>query len=415
MPIKSIRVSNFKSFKELELPLNHFNVLIGANAAGKSNFLQIFKFLRDLAKDGLENAISLQGGPQYLRNIRLSPNKPFVLSVCCERPIKLLDRKNDIEIRSHEQTYTLKICFSKTRYEVYTEQLSMNVTLFPFTNGSKKEKVVAEIDRGEIVFSNNKGKLSVAARKLSYGQKLDYDSLLQFHEENEPRTIYAPIFEDAALLPMHPSFKDFFSEFGTYDFDPKLPKRAIPMTGKRELEEDGSNLALILRYIASDRRKKQLFSTLIQELLPFVDALEIEQFADNLLYLRLRENYPKQASLPASFLSDGTINITAMLVALYFENKPFIVLEEPERNVHPFLISKLVEMMRDASSKKQIITTTHHPEIVRHGGVENLLLITRDKSGFSTVSRPAEKEAIKTFLKNEIGIEELYIQDLLGL
>ncbi|NTV46851.1 MAG: AAA family ATPase, partial [Chlorobiales bacterium] len=42
MPIKSIRVSNFKSFKELELPLNHFNVLIGANAAGKSNFLQIF-------------------------------------------------------------------------------------------------------------------------------------------------------------------------------------------------------------------------------------------------------------------------------------------------------------------------------------------------------------------------------------
>ncbi|NTW50591.1 MAG: AAA family ATPase [Chlorobiales bacterium] len=414
MSIKTIRVSNFKSFKELTLSLNHFNVLIGANAAGKSNFLQIFKFLRDLAKDGLENAISLQGGPQYLRNIRLGPNKPFVLTVNCERPIKLLDRKNDLEIRSFEQTYTLKISFRKTRYEVSTEQLTLNARLFPFTNGSKTGKASAEIGHGEIVFLNDKGKLSVSA-KLSNGTKLDYGSLLQVSRTDETSRISAPIFEDAALLPMYPSFKAFFSEFGTFDFDPKLPKRAIPMTGKRELEEDGSNLALILRHIAGDRQKKQLFSTLIQELLPFVDALEIEHFADNLLFLKLRENYEKEVGLPASFLSDGTINITAMLIALYFEQRPFIVLEEPERNIHPFLISKLVEMMRDASSEKQIITTTHHPEIVRHGGIENLLLITRDKSGFSTISRPAEKETIKTFLKNEIGIEELYIQDLLGL
>ena len=59
MAIKRIKVSNFKSFKELDLELGNFNVVIGANASGKSNFVQIFKFIRDINDLGLDNAISL--------------------------------------------------------------------------------------------------------------------------------------------------------------------------------------------------------------------------------------------------------------------------------------------------------------------------------------------------------------------
>ena len=44
MAIKSIRVKNFKSFKDVEVHLGNFNVLIGANASGKSNFIQVIKF-----------------------------------------------------------------------------------------------------------------------------------------------------------------------------------------------------------------------------------------------------------------------------------------------------------------------------------------------------------------------------------
>jgi predicted ATPase len=91
------------------------------------------------------------------------------------------------------------------------------------------------------------------------------------------------------------------------------------------------------------------------------------------------------------------------------------IIEEPERNIHPYLISRVVEMMKEASQKKQIIVTTHNPEIIRHADLESILLISRDKEGFSTISRPSEKEEVKTFLDNEIGIEELYIQDLLSV
>ena len=71
--------------------------------------------------------------------------------------------------------------------------------------------------------------------------------------------------------------------------------------------------------------------------------------------------------------------------------------------------------MRDASQtqKKQIVVTTHNPEFVKYAGLENILLVSRNEEGFSTVSRPADKEEVKTFLKNDIGIEELYIQNLL--
>ena len=51
-----------------------FNCLIGANASGKSNFVSIFKFLRDICKSGLDNAISLQGGIEYITNINGQSN-----------------------------------------------------------------------------------------------------------------------------------------------------------------------------------------------------------------------------------------------------------------------------------------------------------------------------------------------------
>lgn len=152
---------------------------------------------------------------------------------------------------------------------------------------------------------------------------------------------------------------------------------------------------------------------LIQDLLPFVSTLDVEKFADKSLLFKLQEMYCKNFYLPASLISDGTINITALVIALYFDKRALTIIEEPERNIHPYLISKITDMMKDASHKKQIIVTTHNPEIVKYGGLDNILFISRDEKGFSKVYRPIDKEEIKIFLQNEIGIEELFIQNLL--
>ncbi|MDW8290941.1 MAG: AAA family ATPase, partial [Armatimonadota bacterium] len=77
MAVRRLRVRNFKSFRNVEVQLSPLTALVGANASGKSNFVQLFRFLRDIARMGLENAISLQGGAEYLLNRSIGTAEPL--------------------------------------------------------------------------------------------------------------------------------------------------------------------------------------------------------------------------------------------------------------------------------------------------------------------------------------------------
>jgi predicted ATPase len=216
-------------------------------------------------------------------------------------------------------------------------------------------------------------------------------------------------------MPIVSTTAESFREFAIFDFDPKLPKRAVQITGKAELEEDGSNLALILKRVTEDPEKNRMFSNLVSDLLPFVENIGVEKFSDKSMLFKVREKYCSRDFVPASMVSDGTITVALLVLALFFVSKPTIVIEEPERNLHPALIGPLVSMMKDASKTRQIIVTTHNPLLVKHAGIENLLLVSRDQKGFSVIVRPRDKQEVRTFLENEIGIDELFTQNLLEL
>jgi predicted ATPase len=200
-----------------------------------------------------------------------------------------------------------------------------------------------------------------------------------------------------------------------YDIDPRLMKKGVAITGKRDLEEDAGNLALVLKNIIKDPEKKRKFSNLLRDVLPFIEDFSVEKFMDMSLVLTLRERYAKNHNLPSPSLSDGTLTIFALIIVLYFEDKPLIIIEEPVSHIHPFLVARVISMMKESSKRKQVMITTHTTEVVKHASIENLLLVSRDNEGFSIISRPADKEEVRTFLENEIGIEELYVQNLLGL
>lgn len=198
-----------------------------------------------------------------------------------------------------------------------------------------------------------------------------------------------------------------------YDFDPKLPQKASPITGKARLEEDASNLAIVLQKILDSKAKEKQFANLMETLLPFVERVDIEKFADRSLMLKVREKYFRNRFLPASSLSDGTINIIALIAALFFGPQRLVIIEEPERNIHPSLLSRVVSLLKDASKKHQILITTQNPELVKHAGLDNLLCVTRSKEGVSKVVRPGDRREVRTFLEHEIGIETLYVQNIL--
>ena len=106
----------------------------------------------------------------------------------------------------------------------------------------------------------------------------------------------------------------------------------------------------------------------------------------------------------------------AIIIALYFEDlSDIVILEEPERNIHPKLLSSLLSSAEDVSSEKQIIITTHNPEFLKHAKLENIKLITRDVNGFTIVSEPSTSETVKCFIQNDLGIDDLFLQGLLGV
>jgi predicted ATPase len=421
MVIKKIRISNFKSFDDIEIEVGKFNVLVGANASGKSNFVQIFKFFRDISNYGLNNAISMQGGTEYLRNINIGSSKNFSLEVVLNLPYtKLMPRtkeKGPLGIKIYEASYKFTIEFKKKGpgFQIVEDKLTQKFDIVRLYLKEKKQEEKEKLGEGEITISNVRGKIKVPYFKPPEGLSIKEDDIFPFvkffkfikEEKLKPNTL---LLENPSLFfPISRIFREIL----LCDFDPKLSKKATPITGKAEIEEDGSNLAIVLKNIMEAKDKKRQLFNLIKNLLPFVDNLGIEKFADKSLLFKLKEIYTKKQYLPASLISDGTINITALIIALYFEKKLLTIIEEPERNIHPYLISKMVEMMKEASRKKQIIITTHNPEIVKHAGLENILLISRDKNGFSVISKPHEKETVKIFLQNELGIEELYVQNLL--
>jgi predicted ATPase len=421
MPIKRIHIENFKSFSEIDVELSRFCVVIGSNAAGKSNFISVFKFLRDIARHGVVNAIAMQGGADYLRNTRIGCERDLVVQVTYEpdNVEDAMDRTGKggsvLEVRSCESSYEFALHFNATGdgFSIVRDRLLIGCEFSSCGNVRNRKEKNQVIGNGSIQVSSEKGQVQYTVN-IPAGCPLTENDIIPlfFRGKRLPeRTLLLETFYGYPL----PHFEKFFDRIAVYDIDPKLAKKGAVITGKRELDENAGNLALVVKTILENPEKKRKFSNLLRDILPFVEDFSVQKFMDVSLILTMRERYTKSRDLPASSLSDGTIAIFAIIIALYFEEKPFIIIEEPVSHIHPFLIARLMRMMKEASEKKQVMVTTHSTEVVKHAALDDLLLITRDSEGFSIISRPGDKEEVRTFLANEIGIEELYVQNLLGL
>lgn len=429
MTIKSISVQNFKTFEQLDINLENFNVMIGANAAGKSNFIQLFKFLRDIVDYGIKNAISMQGGSKYITNpnikskelslkVNIEQNSSIILGNAYEKDTK----EFFITAKTSEIIYELSIHFKqREKFDVTKEQITLKCELFKATLDEPVSDTLIEAKKEGEIFD-----IEIIIREIGNEIMIDYQIPEEFNEykdsfftnsfpkmyidrdsSSSDSLLNVGLLSLMAIPPTNISFKGI----SIYDFDPKLPKKAVSITGKRDLEEDGSNLSIVLKSIIESKKSKKKLIRLIKDILPFVDDLKVNNVEGKYLSFNMCEVFNQNEYLPASLISDGTINITALIIALYFEKNPFIVLEEPERNMHPHLMSKVVNMLKDASSKKQIFVTTHNPEIIKHVELGNILFVCRDNKGFSRITRPEMSEDVKVFLKNNIGLDELFIDN----
>jgi len=479
--ISEIRISNYKSFKDIKLELKRFNVLIGANASGKSNLVSVFSFLRDLAKHGLKDAISMHGGNEYIKNLNLNDDRlsiGFNFDFSKNSKITLIDKdrvvynikgiekiRYDLEIDFKDKNYTIRkeeVFFISKKIECNLrdyefESIYLDVKIRDISELEKqikltkdpilKRKLTNKLEEAKNSISRVSSiKIKLKERQRILKEKLkDITHLIIKRKENRYYYLFQGknrefeieldaernhskqllttndrcLFESGLLFQIEPLMliRDFLNNISLYDIDPKSAKNISLITGKTELESDGSNLVIAMKNLSEKTEERKKFIQLLKDFLPFIEDIETEKIADRLLLTTLKEKYSQKIFIPAPLISDGTMNISALIYILLFEDKPFLVFEEPERSLHPRLVSKLISLMKDVSKRmqeKQIIITTHNPQILKYTEIENLLLIYRDKEGFSQISLPSQNKQVKIFLENELGIDDLFIQNLLG-
>lgn len=389
--LTSLRLANFRSFTEERVDFGNLTVLIGPNAAGKSNLLEAILFFRDLAEYGLEDAVSLRGGMDYLRNIGLPKTEDIRLGIDWEEAMTHYSIATPEGIRYPRNLkvgYDIKLSILEQEPVIKSEKLSINYDLYHDQSSIPLE---AEYTTTLGVISQSLN--SIAENIDGARDTLWYEpskSLLQQH--CFPYIIPESIFEN-------------FTKITRYDIDPKLGKSALPITGRTELEEDGDNLPSALKAIVDKPEPRAKLLTLVSDALPFVKQIGISAFTDMTRFMQVEEVYAGK-TLPSHLLSDGTIDLIAFIIALYFQKSFLTLFEEPDRNLHPALIRKIAAMLVEQSEHRQLIVTTHNTELINALPRESVLCVARNEEGVSSVFRPSRSPKLQTFLES-MGLGQL--------
>lgn len=363
------------------------------------------------------------GGINYAINATIGKNESmylkFILDLHDEEWIRIVNQKEGKGLLLEEIVSEFEIIPYKRGmgYKIGAERLEIKYTTCGIANEKEKKECEKTTGRYTIVYEKNGNKVKSHIEdetlydedELKYGMGAEFISDI-INEEGKERKELILNKLDFMMPPMF-NANNFIK---IYDFDPRLMKSSSSITSKRRLEEDGSNIANILQLILKSKLKKKKLLNLLCDSLPFIEQIDVQNNVDKSVSYRIKEKYNNK-TFYSNFLSDGTVNMLALIIALYFEGESgIIIIEEPERNLHPQLMSKIVEMAKEVSREKQIIITTHNPELVKYSDVNDILFAKRTIDGFTQISKPSDNFMVQQFIDSDLGIDDLFVKGLLG-
>lgn len=371
-----LEVRNFKTFDEFAVDVEPFAVVLGPNAAGKSNLFDALRLVSALASSEVNTAMqSVRGRPHELFR---DPSEH--ISIACE---VLLDPQL---FDPFGQAHTIKN--TRLRYEV---------ELVWRENGSSARPLVARerVVRIEPANDRLKGqyiKSPVQPRYFSHKDYLatlsknskDYFVVSQDGKQGRNREIPAETASATTLSTVRDAtFLHLFAlatEFRSWrflQFDPAVLRQPSDESASVDrLAPDGRNLAAVLGRMQESGNEAVLkeIADELHELVGGIDAV-VPRFVDATRQWELWFDSARDGEISARVVSDGTIRLTALLTAVLDpEARGLICFEEPENGVHPQRLRQLMELLprfstdlRDASEQpplRQVVVNSHSPVVL---------------------------------------------------
>lgn len=421
MQLKRLSIQNFKSIVNVVVDFDDLTLFVGANASGKSNIISVLRFISNILSCGLDNAIAQQGGTKFISNASLPIGTPirieFELVFDNAEQYLVNTVRRGIEVIPAKLDYVFEITPNRKGqgYHITYDSLSIHFICKYGTATSEQKSSDYDV---KYIRKSNQARVTKESEHLSEKipslslSDISLDAGVKYYEYiANSRRKELMLSSITFIIPSLALRTDLLR---IYDFDPKQLKKSSSIISSKTLAEDGSNMASVLQTLLKSKRTRESLTLLLKSILPFISDISVENNLDQSVSYKIKEQYSKHAFY-ANFLSDGTVSIVAVIIALCFENQsPIIILEEPERNIHPQLLRKLLEIMNSVLTHKQIILTTHNPEVLKHSDIHKLRFVQRSSEGFTIVTKPSDSESVKCFVQNDLGVEDLFLQDLLG-
>lgn len=347
--IKSISISGFKSIRELPaFPLKDLNIVIGANGAGKSNLVQVFRLLMAMTRKDLQKFVLENGGAD---------------SFLYHGPKNTAAIKVELEFASHSD--------------------------FSQGSNSYRFELTPTVDETFVVSEERK---NVTTNWRAYGppgpESRLYDERNEHAAGGSGKGVGHFVYES-------------ISKWMVYHFhDTSLTapmRRSEIVEDHRVLRHNGSNIAPFLLNLKQSQRHQGIYQEIVNAtrlVLPFFDDFRLEVFQQGeaekvkLSWQQKGSDFPMQPY----HLSDGSIRFICLATALLQPHPPStIVIDEPELGLHPEAIGLLGELITDAAKRTQIIVATQSPLLIDQFAIEDIVVVNR-KQGQSTFERLEEKD-----------------------
>lgn len=415
--IEGFRVKNFRVLEDITLgklwntqkvkPLSNMTVVIGKNGVGKSTIFDVFGFLVDCLKSGVEEACDMHGRGGFKKIISKGQKESI-----------------EFEIYYKED--------GNARPITYELSISLDNQQRPYVSKERLRQRRKGQSRGHpfsfLHLENGKGLVWKGDNVGSENEDLDslFKSLEDFTETNESELIELEDKRKLGIatlgaLKQHPrisAFRQFIEGWYLSYFTPDAA-RSLPLAGpQKHLNRHGDNLGNVVQFLERENPKRFNHILLkIAEKIPGIEKITTEKTEDGRLLIKFNDRGFRDPFF-AQQMSDGTLKVFAYLLLLEDPNPPpFICIEEPENGLYHKLLETLAREFREhATGKKdgsQIFITTHQPYFVDALLPDEVWILEKQKNGFSKISRVSEMQLVNSLVSEDIPLGGLWYSDYL--
>lgn len=390
MKLESIRLKNFKAFRDAELRnIPRMCVLVGANGSGKSTLFNVFGFLKDAMTEDVHVALTRLGGSRGFQEARSRGSDGPI-----EIELKFREADNSPLI-----TYFLAI--NEENGSPFVER-----ELLKYRRGSKGQPWhFLDFARGQGQAVTNEP------------DKVQDEKELQREDQvlKSPDTLAVKGLAQFKKFPAAMALGELITNWHISDFHIQRARPEQEAGHAEHLSTQGENLALVTEFLY--KRHRDVFDRITSQLakrVPGISRVEARPTEEGRVLLRFQDGAFQDPFL-ARHVSDGTIKMLAYLILLYDPKPhPLLCVEEPENQLYPKLLMELAEEFRDYARRGgQVFISTHSPDFLNACRLDEVFWLVKEK-GYTFVRRAAEDEQVAAYMSDGDQMGYLWKQGFFG-